>query len=74
MQQPSAPTCALSTTLRHFVLDVQARRKAVIAARNRAGTPMLLSRHKGPASAVKLGKNLRPATVSVAGGPALELS
>ncbi|KAL3134058.1 hypothetical protein ABBQ32_008487 [Trebouxia sp. C0010 RCD-2024] len=52
----------------------EARRKAVVAARNRAGTPMLLSRHKGPASDVKLGKNMRPATAALAAGPALELS
>lgn len=55
---------------------MQARRKAVIAARNRAGVPMLLSRHKGPAPDVKFGKNMRPATasLSLATGPALELS
>ena len=58
------------------VWSMQARRKAVIAARNRAGMPMLLSRHKGPAPDVKFGKNMRPATVSLslATGPALELS
>lgn len=58
------------------LLDVQARRKAVIAARNRAGVPMLLSRHKGPAPDIKFGKNMRPATasLSLATGPALELS
>ena len=62
--------------LRIILFHVQARRKAVIAARNRAGVPMLLSRHKGPAPDVKFGKNMRPATatLSLATGPALELS
>ena len=62
--------------LTNCVFNVQARRKAVIASRNRAGVPMLLSRHKGPAPDVKFGKNMRPATasLSLATGPALELS
>ena len=56
---------------------MQARRRAVIAARGRTGTAMLLSRPQAVLGAdVKFGSTVRPtnASLSFATGPALELS
>ena len=64
-------TCSL------MLFYVQARRRAVIAARGRVGRPMLLSRHQaGLAAGVKFSDTLRPATASLSfdTGPALEVS